>query len=124
MTVAGCDLQTAVGVVKHLQQQGFVVATPGRNKKAFSHSGKPMYSIVKNEDQYSRMLAEYFDPMTKISHHVSLSKRITITFFDHIPIIRTVCFATTEAPPDRADDTNTLAAGESRICRSFEVVIP
>jgi meiosis-specific protein HOP1 len=70
-TYLDCDVQTAAKLIKHLKNEGFLVRTPGANKAGFKKTGKPTWGIVENGPERARMMNLYFDPTTKIAHHVS-----------------------------------------------------
>ncbi|KAF2493327.1 hypothetical protein BU16DRAFT_583445 [Lophium mytilinum] len=59
------DLQTANRLFNHLRKQGYVVPVPGPKKKG----PKPRYAAATAEPIFAQMMREYFDPMTKVSHH-------------------------------------------------------
>ncbi|KAF2812571.1 uncharacterized protein BDZ99DRAFT_496961 [Mytilinidion resinicola] len=59
------DLQTASRLFNHLRKQGYVVPVPGPRKKG----SKPKYTAATAEPIFAQMMREYFDPMTKVSHH-------------------------------------------------------
>lgn len=65
--VIGCDLPTALQITRRLENEGFIANDP---VKAKIHK-KKVYKIVKTEDIVQLMESEYFDPLKKISHHVS-----------------------------------------------------
>ena len=44
--------------------------TAGSKKKGFALTGKPKFSAVGTEPNFSKMTAEYFNPRAKIAHHV------------------------------------------------------
>ncbi|KAF2200317.1 hypothetical protein GQ43DRAFT_79188 [Delitschia confertaspora ATCC 74209] len=64
-----CDLQAAARLVKHLQKEGYLVAAPGSKKKDFRLTKKARLIINKDEVVMSRMMKQYFDPLTKIGQH-------------------------------------------------------
>jgi hypothetical protein len=66
-----CDTQTATRLIKHLKNEGFLIRTPNSNKAGFKKTGKPIWHIVENGEKRAKMMSMYFDPTTKIAHHVS-----------------------------------------------------
>lgn len=65
--VIGCDLPTALQITRRLENEGFIANDP---VKAKVHR-KKVYKLVKTLDTVQLMESEYFDPLKKISHHVS-----------------------------------------------------
>lgn len=65
--VIGCDLPTALQITRRLENEGFIANDP---VKAKVHR-KKAYKLVKTPDTVQLMESEYFDPLKKISHHVS-----------------------------------------------------
>jgi meiosis-specific protein HOP1 len=65
--VIGCDLPTALQITKRLESEGFIAHDVAKSKLW----RKRAYEILKTNETKSLMDAEYFDPLKKISHHVS-----------------------------------------------------
>lgn len=65
--VIGCDLPTALQITRRLENEGFIAYDAVKAKIR----RKKVYEVVKTDDTQQRMEAEYFDPLKKISHHVS-----------------------------------------------------
>jgi hypothetical protein len=65
-----CDNQTAAKVVQRLKKEGFLVRTFGANKRGFRQTRKALFHIVEDGSERVRMMDAYFDPTTKIAHHV------------------------------------------------------
>lgn len=63
----GCDLPTALQITRRLENEGFIANNLVKTK---IHK-KKVYKIVKTEGIVQLMESEYFDPLKKISHHVS-----------------------------------------------------
>lgn len=63
----GCDLPTALQITRRLENEGFIAFDP---VKAKVHK-KKVYKVIKTHDIIQLMESEYFDPLKKISHHVS-----------------------------------------------------
>ncbi|KAF2116050.1 hypothetical protein BDV96DRAFT_40908 [Lophiotrema nucula] len=56
-------------VITELHKKEFLATGVGSKK---AKAGKPKYSVNKNEPVWSRILQEYFDPVSKIAHFVRL----------------------------------------------------
>lgn len=65
-----CDTQTAAQLIKHLKNEGFLLRDKNASKAGFKKTGKPMWRVVEDEEQRVKMLGKYFDPTSKIAHHV------------------------------------------------------
>lgn len=65
--VTGCDLPTALQITRRLENEGFITNDA---IKAKLHK-KKVYKVTKTDEIVQLMEAEYFDPLKKISHHVS-----------------------------------------------------
>ncbi|KAL0633906.1 hypothetical protein Q9L58_007209 [Maublancomyces gigas] len=65
--VIGCDLPTALQITRRLENEGFITNDV---IKAKLHK-KKVYKVTKTDNIVQLMEAEYFDPLKKISHHVS-----------------------------------------------------
>lgn len=63
----GCDLPTALQITGRLESEGFISNDAVKSKL---HK-KRVYKIVKTEETKRLVDREYFDPLKKISHHVS-----------------------------------------------------
>lgn len=63
----GCDLPTALQITRRLENEGFITNDA---IKAKLHK-KKVYKVIKTDNIVQLMEAEYFDPLKKISHHVS-----------------------------------------------------
>lgn len=65
-----CDTQTAARLIKHLKNEGFLLREKNASKAGFKKTGKPMWYVTEDEEQRAKMLSMFFDPTTKIAHHV------------------------------------------------------
>jgi len=67
----GCDLPSATEVFKKLEHESFIYALSNKARKKAANA--PLkYIVAKTEENKRKMDVEYFDPLAKISHHVSL----------------------------------------------------
>ena len=64
------DVQTTTQIIKKLKGEKYVVPTSGSKKKGFALTGKPKFSAVSTEPNFSKMIAQYFNPEAKVAHHV------------------------------------------------------
>lgn len=63
-------MSSATRVLNKLETEGFVYALSNRTRKKAANA--PLkYVVSKTEENKRKMLVEYFDPLAKISHHVS-----------------------------------------------------
>ncbi|KAF2465400.1 uncharacterized protein BDR25DRAFT_345980 [Lindgomyces ingoldianus] len=62
-----CDLQTASGMANHFRKEKYLVSTSGPKKAS---SGK-RFSLNKANRVVVLMMKEYFDPLSKIAHHIN-----------------------------------------------------
>ncbi|KAF8473342.1 HORMA domain-containing protein [Kalaharituber pfeilii] len=67
----GCDLQMALEITRCLESEGFITTKTNRSHKKGSNTTSK-YTVIKTEDTIRKMDVEYFDPLTKISHHFDL----------------------------------------------------
>lgn len=73
----GCDLPTALQITRRLENEGFLF---NDTVKAKLHK-KKVYKVVKTDDTKKLMETEYFDPLKKISHHVSTNDYLSCEKF-------------------------------------------
>ena len=67
-------MSVALMITARMETEGFI-AKPARASRAKKKGSQAMvkYSAVKTEENKLRMDMMYFDPLTKIEHHVSSS---------------------------------------------------
>lgn len=64
------NLQLGLRIISQLKGKKYIVPTSGSKKKGFALTGKPKFSAVSTEPNFSKMIAEFFNPEAKIAHHV------------------------------------------------------
>jgi len=69
--VLACDKQTAVDISAQLKAEEIVVKVRIRSKSSSQSTSKTRYKISKDSTVVRTMRARYFNPGSKISHHVS-----------------------------------------------------
>lgn len=57
-----------------------MVPTPGQKSKGFSQTGKPKFCLASKRDVLECMRKAYFNPTTKIAHHVGFLRALSLTF--------------------------------------------
>lgn len=57
-------------MISQLKGKKYIIPTSGSKKKGFALTGKPKFSAVSTEPNFSKMMAEFFNPEAKIAHHV------------------------------------------------------